>query len=359
MLIAMNEAKKQVTATKELCKETTYYCPACKSPVYLKAGSVIRAHFAHFKRSNCAVFSEGETEEHLLGKQQLYDWLVRLGYEVEMEAYLPKLNQRPDILVSINGQKIALEFQCSGLAIEKVKERTNGYLINGYKVIWLLGEQFDYKRKLTAFHKACLTNMNDQLVLFHYSVKKQQLTYRYNFQMLQNKKITCVSKRLKCGKNRAIDLTKKSPLAKQVVMIEREHQKLQRQYPFPNANMQQFLQILYNQQESLLSVPKELYVTVPTEWLIQTYSYEWKYHLIQWLEQHKPRTILTKKKLLKWVPDLDYYDIPQISTQQKLQPILEFIDVLTESNVLRPIRQDKWSFVQPAKRYKYLEEKFK
>src|SRR5690554_1948582 len=102
MLIAINHQHQQITAHKDLSKQDHYSCPACQSPVHLKAGSVMRPHFAHYKKSHCAVFSEGETEEHLEGKQQLYDWLKSLGYTVEMEAYLPEMKQRPDILLKSN-----------------------------------------------------------------------------------------------------------------------------------------------------------------------------------------------------------------------------------------------------------------
>ena len=114
MLIATNKTNEQILADKALCKTKTYYCPSCQNRVHLKAGSTIRPHFAHYKKEACAAFSEGETEEHLLGKQQLYDWLVGLGHSVEMEAYLPELMQRPDLLLE---GKIAIEFQCSGLSI--------------------------------------------------------------------------------------------------------------------------------------------------------------------------------------------------------------------------------------------------
>ncbi len=357
MLIATNEKNNQILADKELNKSEIYYCPSCQSPVHLKVGTVMRAHFAHYQKEACDVFSEGETEEHIMGKQQLFDWLVNLGYEVEMEAYLPQLMQRPDLLMKWGKKKIAIEFQCSSISIEKVKERTEGYLTNGYKVIWVLGEQYAYKRKQTAFQKACLTNIQDQLVLFHYSVSKKQLEYHYDFQLKQNQKMLEVKGTLKTKNPLKLNLKKKSNRSNVEVNIEMEHQKLQRHLQYPSASTQAFLKTLYENKETIISMPKELYETLPTEWMIQNYSYEWKLQFIQWLEDQRSNTVITSKKLHRWAEELNYYEVPQMSKNQKLQPILEFIYVLVQSNVLKQIRFDKWVFVQPAKRYKYLEEK--
>lgn len=358
MLIAANEKNDQIFADKDLCKSEDYYCPSCQNPVHLKAGSVMRPHFAHYQKEVCDVFSEGETEEHILGKQQLYEWLVNLGYEVEMEAYLPKLMQRPDLLLKWKNQKIAIEFQCSGISIEKVKARTEGYLQNGYKVIWILGEHFTYKRKLTAFQKACLTYIQDQLVLFHYSVSKNRLEYRYDFQIKQNQKMTEAKKMIRTGSQLKLNLKRQCYQSSKPLNIEMEHQKLQRQLQYKNHNHQEFLQTLYKNNETLISMPKETYEIVPSEWILQTHSYLWKLQFIVWLESQRPKTVITTKKLHNWTGKLTYYVIPQLSTNLKMKPILEFIQVLTKSEVLKQVRFDKWVYIQPTKRYKFLEDKY-
>ena len=45
-------------------------------------------------------FSEGESQEHLLGKQQLYIFLQKHIEDVELEPYFKMLSQRPDLLVT-------------------------------------------------------------------------------------------------------------------------------------------------------------------------------------------------------------------------------------------------------------------
>lgn len=157
MLIALNEKNELIhanTLSEELQTKQSYYCPDCKGHVFLKRGTLKIAHFSHYNQNNCHLFSEGETKEHLDGKQLLYEWFMKQGFFCQLEAYLPDLNQRPDILVRINQTKVvAIEFQCSSISLKKMKERTAGYKNNGYDVFWIVGSQFKLKNKITAFQR--------------------------------------------------------------------------------------------------------------------------------------------------------------------------------------------------------------
>lgn len=358
MLIAMNQKQELIEADVTLSRTENYHCPSCKQAVHLKRGAVMRPHFAHYQKEACDVFSEGETEEHIQGKIQIKAWLEAQNIPVEMEAYLPSLKQRPDLLITINQQKIALEFQCSAIPIHKIVERTHGYMNAGIQVIWILGEQFRYTKKLTALHKACLTLYQNQLVLFHYSTTKKQLEYRYNFQLQQNQKMRQTRKILRTGNKIRLQFDKPRPLHTKI-NDELEHSKLLRQLQFPSTKTKRFLQNLYENGETLISMPKEIHTCVANEWLVQSHSYEWKMQFIWWFEQLPVQTVLTNNMLTEWADQLDYYEIPQMTPTQKLQPLKEFIDVLTDRSVLKQIRIDKWSIKTYPKRYKRLEEKLK
>lgn len=358
MLIAMTNHQKLIQADKSLRKTDNYHCPSCKGAVHLKVGAVMRPHFAHYQKEACDVFSEGETAEHIQGKLQLKEWLESQNVQVEMEAYLPSLKQRPDLLITHNQQKIALEFQCSSIPIHKVVERTRGYQQAGIQVIWILGDQFRYRQKLTAFHKACLTNYKGNLILFHYSTTKNRLEYRYNFQLKQNQKMHHTQKSTRTSNKFTLQLEKARPLYTKI-NFELEHAKLLKQLQYPSAKTKRFLQTLYERKETLISMPKELHNSLANEWIIKNHPYEWKMQFIWWFEQLPIQTIITHNMLTNWVNELDYYEIPQITTKQKLQPLKEFIEVLTETSVLKQIRLDKWSIKKYPKRYKRLEEKLK
>ena len=100
------------------------------------------SHFAHHAGADCHLFSEGETKAHLAGKTRIFNWCRQNHLAVKLEAYLPRLKQRPDILVYWHHHWTAIEFQCSPISFEKLVERTQGYRTHGYKVWWILGPTY-------------------------------------------------------------------------------------------------------------------------------------------------------------------------------------------------------------------------
>lgn len=148
MLMAENNVGEKILAYDCVKQEKeSWYCPGCKGEVRLKRGKLIAAHFAHTTLGDCQVFSEGESPEHLAGKQLLFEWLKGS----EMEAYLPGLKQRPDVLLG----NMAVELQCSSLCFERFIERTKTYLAHNYYPFWILGKKFHPKKHLSRFQKAC------------------------------------------------------------------------------------------------------------------------------------------------------------------------------------------------------------
>lgn len=125
------------------------YVPGCKQKLIVKAGKQKAMHFAHYKKT-CHLFSEGETQEHLQGKYQLYHWLKEIGLNSQIEAYMSNLKQRPDIISSLqSGEKIVFEFQCAPISTEKLISRSYGYANKKLKFFWILGQRYRLKKKLT------------------------------------------------------------------------------------------------------------------------------------------------------------------------------------------------------------------
>ncbi|MBS4770287.1 hypothetical protein KG090_03760 [Carnobacteriaceae bacterium zg-ZUI240] len=122
-------------------KNEQYFCPDCLSVLMIKRGKKYRAHFAHCKQCAQQSFSEGETVEHVNGKQFLYDALKEVGCDVALESYIPHLKQRPDLLVTYRQRKIAIEFQCSKISVQDIALRTEGYKRIGIDVIWICGRK--------------------------------------------------------------------------------------------------------------------------------------------------------------------------------------------------------------------------
>jgi len=147
ILSALKDKVEIFTITRHMSREqltvmrntSQFTCPQCENPLRLKIGKAVIPHFAHIVLSNCTTsFSERESPTHLDGKQQLAEFFTRIGCEVSVEAYLPKISQRPDLLVRKNKKLFAIEFQCSVISIQDVVERNKGYKKIKIPAIWLL-----------------------------------------------------------------------------------------------------------------------------------------------------------------------------------------------------------------------------
>lgn len=125
---------------KKMREQISFICPQCHEKVILKVGDFVIPHFAHQRNSSCQnLFSEGESADHLLGKQQLYEFFRQTKQvDVYVEPYLKQLAQRPDLLVTTDIDVIPIEFQCSRLSLSRMSKRTEGYRNAGMNPIWIL-----------------------------------------------------------------------------------------------------------------------------------------------------------------------------------------------------------------------------
>lgn len=161
-------------------KKSKWFCPSCQEPVILKQGKYVRPHFAHLRRHLCHGYSEGESAEHLLGKSLLAKWCSEASISFELEAYLPGVKQRPDLLLPNN---IVLEFQCSPISLATFLKRTETYMKHGYQVIWIAGKKLKLQRKLTLLQRGFVSYCEG---LGHYffelDVYQERLDCRYHLE---------------------------------------------------------------------------------------------------------------------------------------------------------------------------------
>lgn len=87
-------------------------------------------------------YSESETEEHLNGKRDLFEWIRKQDgvTNAVLEGWIPETKQRPDIIFEYDGKKYVIEYQCSPIATEYV-ERHELYKTSGINDIWILGTE--------------------------------------------------------------------------------------------------------------------------------------------------------------------------------------------------------------------------
>ena len=195
ILTAKTEQGKLIVLTPELERERLrkwrklrlFFCPQCNFPVQLKVGDITIPHFAHLKDSAClTLFSEGESQSHLLGKQQLYAFFQKHAELVDLEPFLKLVSQRPDILVTAQSESIPIEFQCSTIPVADIESRSAGYRSIGMKPIWILQTPAKFSTlpvgvgtfHFSRFHESFLTytspegylllTYNPQTERFHY-----------------------------------------------------------------------------------------------------------------------------------------------------------------------------------------------
>lgn len=142
---------------KEKKKHEEFICPECLDKVILKLGTRRMEHFAHQKNSQCSESYESESDYHLNGKLQLYEWLENKQLKPLLEPYYSSIRQRPDIAFMYQDQQYALEFQCSPIPHELMNKRTKRYHQMHAPVIWILGGK-NINRK--GERKVSLTNFD-------------------------------------------------------------------------------------------------------------------------------------------------------------------------------------------------------
>ncbi|MBF0778052.1 competence protein CoiA [Streptococcus cuniculi] len=197
MLVAQNEQGQSVCLVEnQAVVGQKFFCPGCGSPVRLRKGQVIRSHFAHVSLKNCQYFSENESAQHLQLKTGLYQWALKHS-EAELEKRLPEIEQIADILI---GKKLALEVQCSSLAMERLQERTRSYQQAGYQVLWLLGEDLWLKTRLTNLQKQFLYfSKYVGFFLWELDARSQKLRLRYLIHEDLHGRVQCLSKAFPLG----------------------------------------------------------------------------------------------------------------------------------------------------------------
>lgn len=136
---------------KKWANKNILICPACEKTYEYCHGKIKSPYFRHKNKNECEdKYSESETEEHIKGKSNLFEWIkVQNGVtDAILEGWLPKTKQRPDIMFKYNDKQYVIEYQCSPISSEYI-ERHELYKAAGINDIWILGtnKYFEYYHK--------------------------------------------------------------------------------------------------------------------------------------------------------------------------------------------------------------------
>lgn len=142
-------------------------CSVCGKPYEYCHGKVRIPYFRHKDKAQCEdMYYEPETDEHLRGKRDLYEWIkIQPGVtDVILEGWIPETKQRPDIMFKYNDKQCVLEYQCSPISTEYY-ERHELYKAAGIEDVWICGTQkyFQYyhegngEKRVNELEKECKT----------------------------------------------------------------------------------------------------------------------------------------------------------------------------------------------------------
>lgn len=296
----------------QLREQHSFLCMQCKEKVILKIGSILIPHFAHQKNSSCShSFSEGETEDHLNGKLQLFTFFQQKLLECELESFLPEIKQRPDILVQSNGIPYAIEFQCSNISSFLMLNRTKGYVNNQITPIWLLKSPTLNEFPTREIGKMQLSAFRQNFFTVHPKYGKMILTY-----CPQTKKFYYISNPLHIRANTYIVKVKKLDIEKQTwpfavvksiashefqsylnIYKEERVKHLSNLYYYNKFGVQSpFLRICYRWQMHPKHTP--LFIGIPTPFAeaFQVHAVEWQIALLDYLYTMKVSINQVSKK---------------------------------------------------------------
>lgn len=174
----------------------------------LKVGQVVIPHFAHHSASSCTeAFSEGESPDHLAGKQQLYEFFHAAHFKVQMEAVLSSIAQRPDLFVN---DRFAIEFQCSPISKELFDSRNSGYHKAGITPIWILRTPPAVQKLTDGLHVVSLSKFHQLFIPRRPMIGQTLLTYDSS-----SKTFYYVSHLLHVHQNQFIAKVRRLPIATQ------------------------------------------------------------------------------------------------------------------------------------------------
>lgn len=332
-----------------------YFCPGCHEKVFLKSGKVIQAHFAHFRHSNCSLFSEGETQEHLAGKKLLFEWFTNENIPCQLESYLPELQQRPDLLIWPDADRpIAIEFQCSSLSIEKMLERTEGYKKNGYEVLWIAGSKFQLKRQLTPFQQLFLRH-HPLLGIYFICLRADKQLFEIFANISVDQPGGSFRKRVMfvdfAGLKKYFYISDSTVPTNKIThnfSYQKSHEYLIKGRLYQNPKMVEFQKYIYYRGYSLISLPKEVYIPVENEWIIKTIPHFWKMILLEWIKEKGSGVIFSKEEFDTKIEDMkknkefQFCLLPFIENKMKEKVFYSYLSKLEKQTILTSLNKREW-----------------
>lgn len=347
-------------------RHTQFFCPTCNQLVIIKAGRVIIPHFAHSSKGDCPMTKGGEGSYHEKGKLLLYQWLKSQGLDIQLEKYIKKIKQQPDMLLTIKNKKIAIEYQCARIPIDQIILRNEGYKRAGINPIWILGatrfkrynnnglkidqytlqfiHQFSEKHPLTLFY-FCPETLNFTTFTGIYVSQKSYALGKFKFQKLNEIIFTDLFKQEHFSKEKLYQLWKQ------------EKRKFRLQYRGNYLGRERkWQQFLYLRQTHLEYLPSVIYLPILNQFKMKTPAWDWQSRLyLEVIEPLKTGTKFTLQKceyILK--NHIHHYHYPLIFSTSN--PIDQYLQLLKELNYIEEVSPKTYTKIISIKHHVHIED---
>ncbi len=176
MLCAYTSSEEKVIAKQTEKNKKPFFCPECLLEVILKKGNINIHHFAHKPGSECS-YGEGESEEHMRIKMELYELLSKADIQCDLEKRLVDNDGSvniADVWAIIDGQEVAIEVQKSSISDEELEERTKKYHKKNIAALWLVVKNNEVKT-LNSIENWLKINTNKVYYYYKNNIKSKKL----------------------------------------------------------------------------------------------------------------------------------------------------------------------------------------
>lgn len=337
LLILTPELKRD--QLKKWRNSRTFLCPQCNAPVNLKVGDIVIPHFAHKKDAACSTtFSEGETPEHLMGKQQLYLLLKKRTKHVELEPFLRMLSQRPDILVMTESDTMPIEFQCSTIPISEMESRSNGYRSIGMKPIWILHTPTKFTGiaygvglfHFSKFHESFFTHIHPEgYTLLTYKPQKERFHYFSNLIHIAGKRYIGIHRSLSVDKQVFPFARPKTPTKEELeqyisIYLAMRNEFLQSRILLSRRGVNDpFLKMCYEMRMHPTNLPQWVGLPVAHSESFREHDCEWQLNLIYFMRRKGISfKELTNSQIHRFVRRME---VPTIGQEKACQVYRDFL----------------------------------
>ncbi|WP_260838810.1 competence protein CoiA [Heyndrickxia oleronia] len=295
MLTALNETGELVNLIfaqekgTSINKDQPFFCPHCKAKVVLKKGNVKIPHFSHLPFAICGSTSEPESAFHLQGKIDLFKWLHYKGLTVEVEKYLPKIQQRPDLLVWKKRKIYAIEYQCSSIPLDNMIKRSRCYTSVGIEPFWIFGGTLDIKGnhhlmniyQLNDFHWAFTQfHRDDQIHLFSYDPNTKNFSLLSHLTPVTITKVLASQTTLPLSKlDFPFNFSTSSINIDYRFWLNEKRKWVQKKMIYAKNLKDPFLNAIYYNNHSPLLLPPQIGIPVNFMGICKSHPIEWQYYL--------------------------------------------------------------------------------